>query len=145
MHCGEDDILTDEYFEFCNHVHHIFINHLRTVEQHQYALLDDVAILMSNDPLNVDDMFIFKYNQDFVLILPKVTCIDNTLPLERLRHLTMYHAHTLTHITGGLPQLRYLHINNAFRFVELSGIPTLEDLNLYGVPHFTTLRDIDKY
>eukprot|EP01040_Poterioochromonas_malhamensis_P008910 gene8910-9647_t len=55
----------------------------------------------------------------------------------------MYHANTLTHITDGLPQLRYLHINNAFRFVELSGIPSLEDLNLYGVPHFTTLRDID--
>ena len=78
---------------------------------------------MSNDPLNVDDMFIFKYNQDLVLISPKVTCIDHTLSLERLRHLTMYHANTLTHITDGLPQLRYLHINNAFRFVELSGIP----------------------
>jgi len=98
---------------------------------------------MSNAPLHVNDMFVFKYNQDLVLISPQATCIDNTLSFERLERLTIHHANTLTHITGGLPQLRYLHINTAYRFVELSGIPSLEDLDIYAAPNFTTLRDIN--
>eukprot|EP01040_Poterioochromonas_malhamensis_P013639 gene13639-15027_t len=113
------------------------------IAQHQYALLDDVAILMAISSLYVDDMFVFKYNQDLQLSSPKATCIDNTMSFERLERLTMYRANTLTHITGGLPQLRYLRINTADRFVELSGIPTLEDLVISATPNFTTLRDID--
>eukprot|EP01040_Poterioochromonas_malhamensis_P008909 gene8909-9646_t len=119
-------VLPDEYIAQCNHVHHIFISPRMKFEQHQYALLDDVAILMAIAFLYVDDMFVFKYNQDLQLCSPQATCIDNTMSFERLERLTMYEAHTLTHITGGLPQLRYLRINTADRFVELSGIPTIK-------------------
>ncbi len=126
----------------CNHVHHIYHDGL---EQHQYILLNDVAILMGNSSLYVEDISVFTNNKDVAISTPSIQCIDNSssFHLGSLEYLTIYHASHLTRIEGGLPRLRYLHLNTAYNFVELSGVPTLEHLELHDVNKFTTLRDID--
>eukprot|EP01040_Poterioochromonas_malhamensis_P006061 gene6061-6516_t len=126
----------------CNHVHHIY--HDTKLEQHQYTLLNDVAILMGNSSLFVEDISVFTNNNDIVIGSPSIQCIDNSFSLRfgNLEYLTIYHANNLTRIEGGLPRLRYLHLNTAYHFVELSGVPTLEHLELHYLNKLTTIRDI---